>query len=599
MSLALIEETAKEARRLAIAGSPLAVGDFRIKKLVAPLEQAGAKVPVFAQVAKAISDLANGTEAESATRLLALSTLLNAILYTQGQSTTAAPFADLELFATNCSSTLTTARALKPLIAALTNSGAGRFEIIKSACERGALNDMRLIDPAIQALGDNYPEMADLVAEKILPAYGPGIVPRLKLGLDLKGKKSDARRLIVMHKVDPTGTLELCKVALEDGSAEVKAAAVECVGKHEEFLPLIMEQANAKNKIVRAAALEALAAHDRPEIVKLFGDLIKGNAFDLLARPFRAIRNAQVLRSMLDEGYRVLNLIANGDEEQIPRFWEILKCVENRSDAGEFLSNGFALSEKLMKVKAPKNSVFAGADIVVRITALLYRTGSPAAFQAILDKRDILPPAAFPNVLRSALFAWTPEKVFAEFSPLLAQNTSVAKDKTRQIQTVIWTGRHADEADFHFEDADESYTTDAQALKKIQWDPRWLDAAIKADQAIIVATIARPGHKASINYLLELFDSKKQIQTAMIVEALVRCEYPQTTDVLLDVIQKRTKGVSQFTYGLQMLFQSVRHLPPADLAKLDAFAAKLDEKLVDQYLEALAPLRAANPANQN
>ena len=91
MSLALIEESAKEVRRLAIAGSPLAVGDFRIKKLVPPLEQAGAKVPVFAQVAKAINDLANGTEAESAARLLTLSTLLNAILYTQGQTSVNAP----------------------------------------------------------------------------------------------------------------------------------------------------------------------------------------------------------------------------------------------------------------------------------------------------------------------------------------------------------------------------------------------------------------------------------------------------------------------------------------------------------------------------
>jgi hypothetical protein len=52
MRLALIEESAKEARRLAIAGSPLAVGDFRLKKLIAPIEQAGAKVSVFAQVAK-------------------------------------------------------------------------------------------------------------------------------------------------------------------------------------------------------------------------------------------------------------------------------------------------------------------------------------------------------------------------------------------------------------------------------------------------------------------------------------------------------------------------------------------------------------------
>ena len=170
MSLALIEESAKEVRRLAIAGSPLAVGDFRLKKLIPPLEQAGAKVPVFAQVAKSIGDLVNGKEADSAANLLNLSTLLNAILYTQGQSSTDGDYRELEVFATNCSSTRTTARELKPLVEALTSSGGGRFEVIKAACDRGAFNDLRLIDPAIQALGDNYPEMADLVAERILPA---------------------------------------------------------------------------------------------------------------------------------------------------------------------------------------------------------------------------------------------------------------------------------------------------------------------------------------------------------------------------------------------------------------------------------------------
>src|SRR5687768_15821999 len=101
MSLALIEESAKEVRRLAIAGSPLAVGDFRLKKLVAPLEQAGAKTPVFAQVAKAIDDLVNGNEGDSAARLLQLSTLLNAILYTQGQTGTDGEYCELEIFVTN------------------------------------------------------------------------------------------------------------------------------------------------------------------------------------------------------------------------------------------------------------------------------------------------------------------------------------------------------------------------------------------------------------------------------------------------------------------------------------------------------------------
>jgi hypothetical protein len=353
-----------------------------------------------------------------------------------------------------------------------------------------------------------------------------------------------------------------------------------------------MEQANSKNKIVRAAALAALAEHDRPEIVKLFSDLIKGSAFDILARPFRAVRSAQVIRSLLAEGNRVLNLVANGDEEQIPRLWEILQSIEQRRDTEEFLLNGLAMSEKLMKAKAAKNSVFTGADVVARLAALLYRTGSAAALQALLEKRNLLPATAFPHVLRSAVRAWPPEKVFAEFSPLLAQNTALAKDKTRQIQTAIWTALHADDADFYAEEDMNPDTSDAQMLKKIEWDPRWLDAAIKADQPIIVATLARPGHKAAINYLLKLFDSKKQIQISMIFEALVKCGYPQATDVFLELVQKRTKSAGQFTYDLQLLFQSASHLPPADLPKLDALAAKLDEKFVDRYLEALAPLRA-------
>src|SRR4051794_31981004 len=137
MSLALLQESAKEVRRLAIAGSALAIGDFRLKKLVPPLDQAGAEVPVFAQVAKAVSELVNGTEKTSAANLLQLSTLLNAILYTQGESSAEGPYRELEMCSSKCSSTRTPARILKPLVQALTSAGAGRFEMVKSAVERG------------------------------------------------------------------------------------------------------------------------------------------------------------------------------------------------------------------------------------------------------------------------------------------------------------------------------------------------------------------------------------------------------------------------------------------------------------------------------
>jgi len=539
---------------------------------------------VFAQVAKAVSDVVNGTEADSATRLLNLSTLLNAILYTQGQSGADGDYRELEAFATNCSSTRTTARVLKPLVEALTSSGGGRFETIRTAVERGAFNDIRLIGPAIQGLGDNYPEIADLVAEKILPAYGPGIIPQLKTSLDFKGKKHDARKLAVMHRLDPAGTVELCKTALEEGSPEVKAAAIACLGKHEDCLPLVLEQANAKNKQLRAAALEALAEHDRPEITKLFTELIKGNALDILAGPFRWMRNRQVLNSMLEEGKRVFDLVLKGDSEQLPRCQQIiLGCLASRKDVEveEFLLECFAKSDALAKVKAAKNSTYAGADLMVSLVNLLYDIGSSKALEAILAKRETLPSAAFLQIWKSALGLWPAEKVYEEFSPLLEQTKGTGKEKSLMLQRSI----HA---------AHDKYAEAVlPAGKAVTWDPRWLDAAVKADARLIVYCQARPGHKASLDYLLKLPGGKEQYDAGFTVRALVRCEYPQVTDFFINLVTKKIKGIKYLDPELHTLFDNAQHLPKADLPRLDAFAAKLDEKFVDHFLEAIAPLRPA------
>lgn len=606
MSLALIEESAKEVRRLAIAGSSLAVGDFRLKKLIGPLEQAGAKIPVFAQVAKATSDLVNGTEAESATRLLNLSTLLNAILYTQGKSSANGDFQKLETFPTRCTSTRTTARVLKPLVEALTSSGGGRFEVIKSAVECGAFNDLRLIDPAIQALGDSYPELADLVASKILPGYGAGIVPRLKATLDLKGKRHDARKLAVMHQLDPAGTLELCKTALDEGSTDVKVAAVACLGNHEDCLPLVMAQTNAKNKEVRTAALQALAAHDRPEITKLFTELIQGKALDLLVGPFRALRNRQVLNSLLDEGRRVFERLLKNDEEQIPRFTEILECLKGRKDDDTqgFLLACFVQCDKLPKFKAPKKSAFmvytTGDDIADRLSQSLYETGSPKAFEAVLAKRDVLPASAFHQVLRCALHSWSPEQIYEQFSSLLGESKAPGKEKAQILQQTITATCDGLDAD----SGSASVGLAAQARQsrpRVTWDPRWLDAAVKADNPAVVCCLARPGHKPAINYLLKLLDGKAKAQngSGLTIQALARCQYPKLTDVYLKTLGSRTKGVKYVDFDLQMLLRSARFLPAADLPKLDAFAAKLDEKFVDPYLEAISPLRSGAQSNQN
>src|SRR5262245_22307993 len=136
MSIAVLTQVYDEVRRLSIAGSVVAPGDFRLKKFVPPLEQAGAKAPVFAKVKEAVTKLVESTDKTSAEALLDLSTLVNAILYTQGETGRAGQLAAIETTDLGQQATQASARVLKPLLEALSTTGSGRLEIIRDAHER-------------------------------------------------------------------------------------------------------------------------------------------------------------------------------------------------------------------------------------------------------------------------------------------------------------------------------------------------------------------------------------------------------------------------------------------------------------------------------
>ena len=131
MSIPVLIQTYDEVRRLAIAGSVVAPGDFRLKKLVPPLEQAGRKAPVFAKVAEAVKRLAESNEQTSAVELLELATLVNSILYTQGETGLEGELTPLPTVELGRPRTQASARVLKPLQEALATTGSGRFEIIR------------------------------------------------------------------------------------------------------------------------------------------------------------------------------------------------------------------------------------------------------------------------------------------------------------------------------------------------------------------------------------------------------------------------------------------------------------------------------------
>src|SRR6478609_697765 len=205
MSIAVLTQVYGEARRLAVAGSVVARDDFRLKKLLPPLDQAGAAAPVFAKVAACARAVIDGPEETSAESLLELTSLVTAVLYTQGETGVAGPLEPIETVDLGGAASQTSARLLKPLLEALSSTGSGRLELIKDAHQRGAFRDLRLVKPALNGLDDPYPEVADFLAENVLPLYGQAILPELRSAYDPQGTKGHPRRLRLMHALDPAG----------------------------------------------------------------------------------------------------------------------------------------------------------------------------------------------------------------------------------------------------------------------------------------------------------------------------------------------------------------------------------------------------------
>ncbi|MBS5912018.1 MAG: HEAT repeat domain-containing protein, partial [Paenibacillus macerans] len=90
MSQAILFELNDEIRRLYIAGSDLASGDYRLKRLVPALQQLGERAPVFKKLAEGTASLiAEDSGADSARRLQDVNLLLQSVLRTQGKGSAA------------------------------------------------------------------------------------------------------------------------------------------------------------------------------------------------------------------------------------------------------------------------------------------------------------------------------------------------------------------------------------------------------------------------------------------------------------------------------------------------------------------------------
>ena len=609
MSIAILTEVYNETRRLAIAGSGLASGDFRLKKLIAPLEKAETKAPVFGKVAGAIENVVESNNETSARALLELGTLVTAILYTQGKTGADGKLKSIETSELCIPTANSSARVLKPLIEALTTTGSGRTEIIEDAFERGVFKDLRLVKPARAAIDDVYGEIGDFVCDNVLPLYGQAILPKLRASFDVKGKAGHVRRLKLLHKLDPGGTGELVETALESGSKEMKIAAISCIKDSKSHLPYMLEQAGAKAKDVRRAAFCALARFTGNNVVDSFIKALSGADVELAAGPVSENRSPRLLKYMLEEGQRQLDAIQTlKDKAKLKKaltgFYRFLLAFNSREDKQsiKFLIGCFEQRDAIGKLKGAE---FDGASIIHRVVSLLVRSNDKTAQAALVNAHETLPPECLCWAFVAAMRTCSPKKVYSLFSPYYLatppkkRGKNPIKEKQDTIRDTlceIASGRqHRRYYDF-YHDLEQNIGF-VELTTGVKIDPAWLNAAVASEDMTVVHVLAKPKHKGTVSLLEKTMDQNlaksgaTDHECAEVLNTMIRIGHPKAVDYFLKALEKAGKRKDRYYYAWWLL-RLIPDLPKSAVSKIEAILPSMNEKIIDEVIPHLEELKA-------
>ncbi|HEX8339810.1 MAG TPA: hypothetical protein VF624_02770 [Tepidisphaeraceae bacterium] len=603
MSIPVLIQVYDEVRRLAIAGGAVAAGDFRLKKLVAPLEKSGEKAPVFGKVAAAVQAVVDSNDKTASAALLELTTLVNAVLYTQGETGIAGEFKPLEtndLSGLGAASTQAGARTLKPLLEALGSTGSGRLELVRDAFERGAFKDLRLVKPALRAIDDPYAEIGDFIAEKVLPLYGKAILPELRATLDIKGRGGHLHRLRLLHRLDPEGSRDDVQRALNDGSKEMKVAAVECLDANGGDLVYLLEQSKAKARDVRAAALRALAATGTANaaVMATLKKAISGADLALIITRVRECLLPELQDFTLQQAEEQLTELLDLKDKKlqgpaVTRLQQLVSCLADRTDASAeaFLLRCFDSGPALAGIKSEPS----GTDLNELVAHVLSR-GTPGMRKGLVAAQQTLSGSALSSAIFAARAMMTSAAFYDEFSPVLngLSDKHGKKSSPDQERAAALLRALTSDGDNYFYRhwmgvaplVGPRSDTPLPAL-----DPRWLDAAVNSGSVELVCELARSGHEGVNRFLNEKLEQLKKPQDAHgILQTMVRIGHPRAADALVDAMTKRAKETTYYYFNY-WYGPMIADLPRGALPKIEAMLPALPDKVVDQLMESVLALR--------
>ncbi|OMG01317.1 HEAT repeat domain-containing protein [Paenibacillus sp. FSL R7-0337] len=591
MSTALLQELHQEYRRLYIAGSELAAGDFRLKRLLPQFQQLGERSPVFKKLGEGITALIEPGSPDGPAPGIQLqenTLLLESVLYTQGTTTVDGTpgLLPVRKFTLQTNQTY---RKLAPVIEALTTTGSGRYEIVLDAYKEGVFQDLRLLPLAVSALNDPYSELAEYAKNHILPSYGPEIAGYLLESFNPAGGRSEVRKLEVIAQAGASSHLDVIVQAAENGSDEIRAAAMKCLGEYGEYTALLLEWSSDKKKIIREAAYTALAAGGTAQgAERLIEVFLQKKDREMLAAVLAYGAPAEVYARLtalfMDELTAAPE--TNADKKITEKAWDelapFMAALRQAKSAELDAIYSYVLKEY------DRYTSLGWIHLIDQAAWYKQESADNAALEELaeLAQRSV---RYLPNYFHAAKRRVSPQEKFDRFAGTLTETKLIgqaAKQAAQRSQLLIHTiEEQAVDLYWDYEvrwDASgvRQYNRRIMSAEEVaaEWDPRWLEWSIKQDAMNLACVFARPGHQGVQNYLRGKLEGTLKRYTydrlANIFKGLERAELPETERLELLISALEENNVRNLYTFDHYLFEMMERFPASYVDRVKEIAPR-------------------------
>ncbi|WP_028544437.1 HEAT repeat domain-containing protein [Paenibacillus taiwanensis] len=589
MSTALLQELHQELRRLYIAGSDLAAGDFRLKRMLPQFQQLGERAPVFKRLAESITALvepADSLQHRSAECLQDVTLLLESVLRTQGVTTVSGELGQLDSRPTNLT-TFLPYRKLADVERALMTTGSGRYEIIVHAFEEGMFQDLRLMSLAINALQDPYTDIVNYTMKHVLPGYGEQIVPHLVRSFDATGGKLEARKLKVIGEVGSEDMLGLIYEAAESGSDDVRIAGIEALGKHQQYESSLVEWSKDKKKSIREAAYFALAEMGTDTAAARLHEAFSGKDMELAAEAAAKCDSMQLTMKLVKdlgaELHRALEL--KNDKKKMEVLWtkvqHYLTGLEGKRSTELYALYTYTVEHYALFIS------FGWMDLIDYAANYLSQESTEEALRLLqqLEQNNVryIPHAfraAFQQLSPAELFDYYVESLRNKWKMVMNKDTNKRKQQLFRVVEELVIEREYKQCPTLWGAQQEQSTLLAIEMPPleqmaVQWDSRWLAWFMEQGATELVCAFASPGHKGCQQFMLQQLTEHTGFSTStagLLLAGLERAEAEEHVryEALMTLLEnKRNKMGYVFEWNV---WEQLCQLPATYHARLAAIA---------------------------